>query len=146
MAMKKLDDPTLEAIAEIICGSGQGSGGGASYEAPGPYRSKSEIDTFFNRAGVAPKGESPTRKWFVLESLQALTKESIGGLLTKSLENVILRLANPKEYRGDAETTRIVPEHLNKILSADFSFILAVFRPSRLRSLFRPMPQEPLPV
>ena len=69
MAIKKLEDTTLEAIAEIICGSGQGSGGGASYEAPGPYRSKSEIDTFFNRAGVAPKGESSTRKWFVLESL-----------------------------------------------------------------------------
>jgi hypothetical protein len=115
MAMKKLDDTTLEAIAELICGSGQGSGGGAAYEAPGPYRSKSEIFAFFNRAGVVPKGESSTRKWFVLESLQVLNREPIGN----SLENVILRLANPKEYRGDSETTRTVIEHLNKILSVE---------------------------
>lgn len=113
--MKKLDDTTLEAIAELICGSGQGSGGGAAYEAPGPYRSKSEIFAFFNRAGVVPKGESSTRKWFVLESLQVLNREPIGN----SLENVILRLANPKEYRGDSETTRTVIEHLNKILSVE---------------------------
>jgi len=119
MPMKKLDDTTLEAIAELICGSGQGSGGGAAYEAPGPYRSKSEISAFFNRAGVAPKGESSTRKWFVLESLQVLNRESKGDILSNSLENVILRLANPKEYRGDAETTRKVIEHMNKILSVE---------------------------
>ena len=50
MPKKRLDDTTLEAISEIICGSGQGAGGGPTYRAPGPYRSKSEIHSFFNRS------------------------------------------------------------------------------------------------
>jgi len=74
MPKKRLDATTLEAIAEIICGSGQGAGGGPAYGTPGPYRSKSEIHSFFARVGVDPKGESSTRKWFVLESLQVLNR------------------------------------------------------------------------
>lgn len=119
MPNKRLDDTTLEAISELICGAGQGAGGGPAYEAPGPYRSKSEISAFFNRADVVPKGESSTRKWFVLESLHALNKEVTGYLLPTSLERVILRLANPKEYRGEAETTRKVIDYLNKILTVE---------------------------
>lgn len=110
--MKHLDDTTLEAIAETICGAGQGAGGGAAYEAPGPYRSKSEIHSFFARAGVSPQGMSSTRKWFVLESLQA-----ING--THHLDNVLKRLASPKEYRGDATVTQAVTNHLNQILQVE---------------------------
>jgi hypothetical protein len=110
--MKRLDDSTLEAIAETICGAGQGSGGGAVYESPGPYRSKSEINTFFRRAGVQPQGISSTRKWYVLESLQA-----ING--TSHLDNVLTRLASPKEYRADAAITQAVMNHLNQILQVE---------------------------
>lgn len=110
--MKRLDDSTLEVIAETICGAGQGAGGGAAYGAPGPYRSMSEIRTFFNRAGVQPQGQSSTRKWFVLESLRA-----ING--TASLENVLLRLASPKEYRGDPEVTQKLIEYLNQVLQVE---------------------------
>lgn len=39
--MKRLDDSTLEAIAEVICGAGEGGGGG--YTAPGPYRTKTKL-------------------------------------------------------------------------------------------------------
>jgi hypothetical protein len=119
MPKKRLDDTTLEAIAETICGSGQGAGGGPSYGSPGPYRSKSEIHTFFSRAGVEPKGQSSTRKWFVLESLQELNREPIGNLLPASLERVLLRLGNPKEYRGDAETTQTVIDYLNIVLQVE---------------------------
>jgi hypothetical protein len=119
MPKKRLDATTLEAIAEIICGSGQGTGGGPAYGTPGPYRSKSEIHSFFARSGVDPKGESSTRKWFVLESLQVLNKEVSGDLLPSSLESVLLRLGNPKEYRGDAEATQSVINHLNKILGVE---------------------------
>lgn len=108
--MKRLDDSTLEAIAETICGAGQGTGGG--YTAPGPYRSKTQILDFFRRAGVSPQGMSSTRKWFVLESLQV-----ING--TPNLDSVIKRLASPKEYRGDAEVTRAVTDHLNQILQVE---------------------------
>lgn len=110
--MKRLDDSTLEVIAETICGAGQGSGGGAAYEAPSPYRSMSEIRTFFNRAGVQPQGQSSTRKWFVLESLRAINGSA-------ALENIVLRLASPKEYRGDAEVMQKVMGHLNQVLQVE---------------------------
>jgi len=108
--MKRLDDSTLEAIAEAICGQGEGAGGG--YTAPGPYRTKTQICDFFRRAGVDPQGMSSTRKWFVLESLQA-----ING--TPQLDSVLKRLASPKEYRGDAAVTQAVTGHLNQILQVE---------------------------
>jgi len=108
--MKQLDDSTLEAIAEIICGAGEGAGGG--YNAHGPYRTKTQIYEFFRRADVDPQGISSTRKWFVLESLQA-----INGTL--HLDNVLKRLASPKEYRSDGAITQAVIEHLNQILQVE---------------------------
>ena len=108
--MKRIDDTTLEAVAELICGSGDSGGGG--YSSPGPYRTGGDIFAFFQRAGVPPQGESPTRKWFVLESLQA-----ING--TQHLESVLHRLASPKEYRGDASVTQEVIEHLNQVLQVE---------------------------
>jgi len=108
--MKRLDDSTLEAIAEAICGQGEGAGGG--YAAPGPYRTKTQICDFFRRAGVDPQGMSSTRKWFVLESLQA-----ING--TPQLDSVLKRLASPKEYRGDAAVTQALTGHLNQILQIE---------------------------
>lgn len=92
--MKRLDDSTLEVVAETICGSGEGAGRG--YESPGSYRTKTQICDFFRHAGVNPRGVSSTRKWFVLESLQAINGTGL-------LERVLLRLASPKEYRGDAQ-------------------------------------------
>lgn len=108
--MKRLDDSTLEATAEVICGQGEGAGGG--YTAPGPYRTKTQICDFFRRAGLDPQGMSSTRKWFVLESLQA-----ING--TPQLDSVVMRLASPKEYRGDATMTQAVTGHLNQILQVE---------------------------
>jgi hypothetical protein len=108
--MKRLDDSTLEAMAEVICGAGQGASGG--YAAPGPYRTKTQICDFFRRAGVDSQGVSSTRKWFVLESLQA-----ING--TPQLANVLRRLASPKEYRGDAAVTQAITDHLNQILQVE---------------------------
>lgn len=110
--MKRLDDTTLEAIAEVICGSGQGAGGGPSYGSPGPYRTKSEIVSFFTRAGIQPAGMSSTRKWFALESLQA-----ING--TSQLDNVLKRLASPKEYRGDLSVSQAISEHINQMLQVE---------------------------
>ena len=108
--MKRLDDSTLEAFAEAICGAGKGAGGG--YESPGPYRSKSQVCDFFRRAGVDPSGMSSTRKWFVLESLQA-----ING--TSQLDSVLKRLASPKEYRGDAAVTQTVRAAAAAVLGPD---------------------------
>jgi len=144
---KRLDGTTLETIAEIICGSGEGAGGGPAYSAPGPYRTKSEIYAFFRRAGVEPQGESSTRKWFVLESLLALNAEEKGNLLPTSLELVILRLVNPKEYRGDAETTQTIIEYLNKILQTEgLEIILKGVQPiitERSPDVAPPKPKKP---
>jgi hypothetical protein len=111
--MRPLDGTTLEVIAETICG-GSAGGGGANYSTPGPYRSKSEIISFFGRVGVQPRGESSTRKWFVLESLQYLNQHS-----TADLESVLLRLASPLEYRNDASTMHAVITHLNQVLQVE---------------------------
>jgi hypothetical protein len=48
----------------------------------------------------------------VLESLQDLNRDPIGNLLPASLERVLLRLGNPKEYRGDAETAQKLIDYL----------------------------------
>lgn len=117
--MKRLDDTTLEVIAETICGSGDSGTGGASYGAPGPYRSKTEICNFFRRAGVAASGESSTRKWFALESLQALNQGKNGGLVPSGISSVLQRLANPLEYRNDSQTLHDVVQHLNHILQSE---------------------------
>lgn len=108
--MKRIDDSTLEVIAELICGSGEGAGGG--YESPGPYRSLTQINGFFSRAGIKPQGQSSTRKWFALESLQAINE-------THALEKALLRLTSPKEYRGDSVATQKVIDHLNRSLQVE---------------------------
>lgn len=108
--MKTLDDSTLEVVAETICG--ESANGGPDYVSPSPYRTKGEILAFFKRAGVSPKGESSTRKWFVLESLQYLNRQSS----LNDLEKILLRLANPMEYRNDSNTLHQVIDHLNCVL------------------------------
>lgn len=134
MPRKRLDASALEVIAETICGGGGGSGA-AEYSAPGVYRSKSEILAFFARANAPARGQSSTRKWFVLESLQDLNQESSGDLLPAALEKVILRLANPQEYRGDMQITQTVMDHLNRVLSLDgLEVVLDGVRP-RLREV-----------
>lgn len=136
--MNRLDDTTLEAVAEIICGSGAGAGGG--YSAPGPYRTKGQIVDFFQRARVPPNGQSSTRKWFALEALQA-----ING--APELDRVLLRLASPKEYRGDAETTQTVVDHLNQLLQVEGWEISLVGIDPQLRrrqpGASAPKPKEP---
>src|SRR6266540_2046231 len=105
---KRLDSSILEVIAEAICGSGQGAGGGAGYETPGPYRSGSEIRAFFARTKVVPRGSSTTRKWFTLESLEELNRGPMGDHLPQGIELVLLRLAGPHEYRGDTAAQQAV--------------------------------------
>lgn len=134
MPRKRLDASTLEVMAETICGGGGGSGA-AEYSAPGVYRSMSEILAFFARANAAARGQSSTRKWFVLESLQNLNQEAAGDLVPESLQKVILRLANPQEYRGDMQVTQAVMDDLNRVLSLDgLEVVLDGVRP-RLREV-----------
>ncbi|OGC04432.1 hypothetical protein A2276_08680 [candidate division WOR-1 bacterium RIFOXYA12_FULL_43_27] len=135
--MKKLDESTLESIAEIICGSDGGAGEG--YLSPAPYRTGSQIREFLRRAGVDPQGVSSTRKWFVLESLQAINGMS-------SLESILLRLVSPKEYRGNSDMTQQMIDHLNQVLQIEgLEIVLSGINPQmkeRMATASLPEPKD----
>lgn len=94
-----MDIQTLEAIADLICGDIEGM----------PlYRKGYEITKFFSAAGVPRQHDGSTRRRWTLETLSTCT----GPELTK----IVLRLASPREYRGDADQTRKSIEFLNRLL------------------------------
>jgi len=146
MAVKKLDHDTLEVIAETICGSGEG-GGAVPYSSAAPYRTRSEIIRFFEKLGIAPAGQSSTRKWFVLESLRSLNDQTGGEPVAPGIESVLLRLANPQEYRGDMKVTQEVTSYLNRVLALEglqivLEGIMPHLRPIRPAAP-PPKPKEP---
>ncbi len=97
-----LDSKTLEAIAELICG-------GDVY-----YRTRRELPIFFRSAGLeCPDYDGTSRKLWALERLEEYNKNP------DEIKKVILRLANPKEYSGNFQTTKEVIERLNKILKLE---------------------------
>ncbi len=97
-----LDYKTLEAIAELICGEGD------------YYRKGWELPIFFRNAGLeCPDRDGTTRKWWTLERLEEYNKNP------DEIKKVILRLANPKEYSGNFQTTKEVIERLNQILKPE---------------------------
>lgn len=93
-----MDDQTLELLAEMICGDG------------GPiYRTGSELTRFFQRVGFSNfSHDGSTRKWWTLDVLRQLS--------SNNLKAVVLRLANPREYRADQELTNAAINQLNEIL------------------------------
>lgn len=95
-----LDDKTLEAIAELICGD------------DGPvYRRGWELPIFFRNAGLAcPDHDGSTRKWWALERLKEYNCDF--GEIAK----VITRLGNPKEYASKPRVVREAIDRLNSIL------------------------------
>lgn len=99
-----MDGQTLELLAEMICGDDQ--------EKFPVYRSGSELTRFFQRIGFANiSHDGSTRKWWTLEALKSLSDNN--------LKAVILRLANPKEYRADRKNTANAITCLNEILSLE---------------------------
>lgn len=101
--MKTLDNKTLEAIAELICGDN------------GPhYRTGWMLPIFFRNAGLdCPAHDSSTRKWWTLERLEEYNTSPL------HIVRVIKRLANPKEYKGNSEITNKILNRLNEILSVE---------------------------
>ena len=95
-----MDQQTLESLAEFICGD--------SSDFP-TYRTGSELTRFFQRAGFSNfTHDGSTRKWWTLSVL--------GQLSENNLKAVILRLADPKEYKGNKEDTKKAIDNLNSIL------------------------------
>jgi hypothetical protein len=107
-----MDKQTLESIAEMICGE------------PGPvYRKGWELTEFFKRVGFSNlQHDGTTRKWWTLSTLETLTDNN--------LKAVILRLADPKEYRGDKKVVDSAIQQLNMILSIEgFEIVLEGIKP-----------------
>jgi uncharacterized protein (TIGR02391 family) len=112
--MRRLDDRTLEHLAELVCGGGQG------YEnVPGRYRTAGEISSFFSAAGVAPPSFSGTRKWWTLDVLRDLNGGPEGRALPDGIESVLLRLVDLREYVDSPESLQAVKSRLNTILLPD---------------------------
>ena len=137
-----IDQTTLEVIAETICVADGGGAGANSYQTPGPYRSMPKILDFFSRCHITPTGQSNTRKWFVLESLQSLNRPGID--CSTELERVLLRLAHPQEYRGDSAVLNRVISHLNGMLALEgLSLSLRGVSPVLSRGKAALPPQQP---
>ena len=98
-----MDGQTLEALADMICGDGQ------DYPV---YRSGSELTRFFQRVGFSNfRHDGSTRKWWTLDVLNELTENN--------LQAVLLRLSDPREYRGNQQQFGQAITKLNEILMVE---------------------------
>jgi hypothetical protein len=98
-----MDAQTLDSLADMICGDGQDSP---------VYRSGSEITRFFQRVGFFNfRHDGSTRKWWTLDVLNQLTENN--------LKAVVLRLADPREYRGNQQQVSQAITKLNEILMVE---------------------------
>ena len=95
-----MDSQTLDSLADMICGDRE--------DFP-EYRSGSELTRFFQRVGFSNfMHDGSTRKWWTLDVLKQLTDNN--------LKAVVLRLADPREYRGNQEKVGQAIMKLNEIL------------------------------
>ena len=98
-----MDGQTLDSIADMICGDGQ------DYPV---YRTGSELTRFFERVGFSNfSHDGSTRKWWTLDVLKQLTNNN--------LKAVVLRLADPREYRGNQKQVSQAIIKLNEILMVE---------------------------
>jgi hypothetical protein len=98
-----MDGQTLDSIADMICGNGE------SYPV---YRTGSELTRFFQRVGFSNFiHDGSTRKWWTLDVLKHLSENNIKA--------VILRLADPREYRGNQKQVSQAITALNEILMVE---------------------------
>ncbi len=98
-----MDGQTLDALADMICGGGQG------YPV---CRTGSELTRFFQRVGFSNfKHDGSTRKWWTIDVLKQLTDNN--------LKAVVLRLADPREYKGNQQQIGQAITKLNEILMVE---------------------------
>ncbi len=100
---KPLDASTLEALADFICGDDK--------ERFPIYRSSTYLTRFFKTVGIPAVHDGSTRKWWVLDVLVALPPADT--------EKVILRLVDPREYRGDEAQLGLAVRSMRAILTME---------------------------
>ena len=125
-----MDGQTLDSLADMVCGDGQ------NYPV---YRSGSELTRFFNRVGFSNfRHDGSTRKWWALGVLKQLTENN--------LKAVVLRLADPREYRGNEAQVGQAVGRLNEILMVEGLKVELDGVTPRLKEItpqFVPQPEEP---
>ncbi len=125
-----MDAQTLDSLADMICGDGQ------DYPV---YRSGSELTRFFYRVGFSNfRHDGSTRKWWTLSVLNQLTENN--------LKAVVLRLADPREYRGNESQVSHAIRKLNEILMVEgLKVELDGVTPTlkEITPQFVPQPEEP---
>ncbi len=125
-----MDDFTLEAIADLICGDDRSR--------HPVYRTGSDLTRFFFRAGLPHLcHDGSTRKWWALGALRGCTE--------KQLVAVIERLASPKEYGGDGQKVTLALRTLNQALASEgFKIVLSGVVPQieRAKPTFTPAAGE----
>lgn len=131
--MEHLDDTTLDEIARLVCG-----------DDVLVYRKGWEIHEFLKRAqwnDVPEYDGSPRRAW-VLGLLRKRQATSPG------VERVILRLADPREYRGEPQALSEAIDALNGILGIEgWQVDITNGRPALLESEVKlDPPSRPRPV
>ncbi|MBM4065320.1 MAG: hypothetical protein FJ266_06720 [Planctomycetes bacterium] len=98
-----MDGQTLDSLADMICGDGQDCS---------VYRTGTELTRFFQRVGFSNfTHDGSTRKWWTLEVLRQLSDNN--------LKAVVLRLADPREYRGNQQQVSQAISKLNEILMVE---------------------------
>lgn len=98
-----MDGQTLDSLADMICGDGK------SYPV---YRTGSDLTRFFQRVGFSNfRHDGSTRKWWTLDVLNQLSENN--------LKAVILRLADPCEYRGNQQQVTQAITRLNELLMVE---------------------------
>jgi hypothetical protein len=114
----------------MICGDGQ------DYPV---RRSGSELTRFFQRVGFSNfRHDGSTRKWWTLSVLNQLTENN--------LKAVVLRLADPREYRGNEQQVSQAVRKLNEILMIEGLKVELEGVTPRLKEItpqFVPHPEEP---
>lgn len=97
-----LDAAILDSLADFICGDGEGF----------PiYRSGSYLTRFFADINIDAVHDGSTRKWWTLGILKKLPPAE--------LERVILRLVDPRIYRGQKDQLGMAVRNMGEILAMD---------------------------
>ncbi len=114
MKFDDFDTQSFEALAELICGDKEPW-----------YRAGWELPEFFQRAGLTcPDHDGTTRKRWTRTRLDEYKDNP------NDMQAIMLRLANPKEYKGNSEAHLSAVKKLNDILIVEgFSVSLAGVKP-----------------
>jgi hypothetical protein len=98
-----MDGQTKDSLADMICGDGPNFP---------VYRKGSDLTRFFQRVGFSNfSHDGSTRKWWTLDVLSKLSDNN--------LKAVILRLADPREYKGNQQQVSQAISTLNEILMVE---------------------------